>query len=65
MKIVPFKRFFQVQENGYTLAQFDTREEAESFKAMGGAFPASFADIKIRSYKRKVAYKKTRINIYP
>ena len=60
LKIVPFKKFFQVTSNGMTIAQFTDMDAAQQYVVC-----ANVCDILYAIVGRYKVFKKTRINIYP
>lgn len=64
MKIKRFKRWYQVINNGYTVAQFLTRWEADAFLSGGGDFASLRAGIEIHNTGNR-GYTMRRISMYP
>lgn len=64
MRIEKWKQWWQVRDNGYTVAQFLTRREAETFRLLHHSLPAADERLGEESVGRK-AVTVRKINIYP
>lgn len=65
MKIEKFKQWFQVRNNGYTLAQFLTYQEAVYFLRSATQFTAADLHLGNEGVSMNKGYTTRRISVYP
>lgn len=65
MKIERFKQWFQVRDNGYTVAQFLKESDAKAFILGSTQLPCADLHLGNEGVSNKRGYSTRRISIYP